>query len=90
MVTLTVALLGGESSGKTALATALHQTLQDTHGIRSAVVPEHLIEDVKGLEIVEGKPLGVPVYLQYFKQPYYSKLHQSVVQVLRTSISNGL
>ncbi|WP_439607764.1 AAA family ATPase [Hydrogenophaga sp.] len=42
MVTLTVALLGGESSGKTALATALHQTLHDTHGIRSAVVPEHL------------------------------------------------
>lgn len=42
MVTLTVALLGGESSGKTALATALHQTLHDAHGIRSAVVPEHL------------------------------------------------
>jgi HTH-type transcriptional repressor of NAD biosynthesis genes len=42
MVTLTVALLGGESSGKTALATALHQTLHDAHGIHSAVVPEHL------------------------------------------------
>lgn len=42
MVTLMVALLGGESSGKTALATSLQQTLNDIHGIRSAVVHEHL------------------------------------------------
>lgn len=59
-------------------------------GLGQAVVPEHLIENVKGLTIVEGKALEIPVYLQYFKQPFYSKLHQSVVQVLSTSISDGL
>ena len=38
---LTVALLGGESSGTTTLATALHTALT-THGLRSTLVPEHL------------------------------------------------
>jgi HTH-type transcriptional repressor of NAD biosynthesis genes len=37
-----VALLGGESSGKTSLATALHRVLNEQHGIRTACVPEHL------------------------------------------------
>lgn len=37
-----VALLGGESSGKTTLATALHRVLDEQHGIRTACVPEHL------------------------------------------------
>lgn len=37
-----VALLGGESSGKTTLATALHRVLNEQHGIRAACVPEHL------------------------------------------------
>ena len=37
-----VALLGGESSGKTTLATALHRVLNERHGIRTVCVPEHL------------------------------------------------
>lgn len=37
-----VALLGGESSGKTTLATALHRVLNEQHGIRTTCVPEHL------------------------------------------------
>ena len=37
----TVALLGGESSGKSTLAQALHGALQ-AQGLHSALVPEHL------------------------------------------------
>ncbi|AOW13763.1 hypothetical protein LPB72_01990 [Hydrogenophaga crassostreae] len=37
-----VCLLGGESSGKTTLSRALHQCLTSTHGLRVALVPEHL------------------------------------------------
>lgn len=59
-------------------------------GLGQAVVPEHLSRGIKGLTIVEGKALEVPVYLQYFKQPFYSKLHQSVVQVLSNSIAKNL
>ncbi|MCW5653598.1 ATP-binding protein [Hydrogenophaga sp.] len=38
----TVALLGGESSGKTTLATGLQKQLQDLHGLRAVLVPEYL------------------------------------------------
>lgn len=37
-----VALLGGESSGKSTLALALQHRLQAEHGLRVALVPEHL------------------------------------------------
>jgi len=42
MAAITVALLGGESSGKTTLATALHRVLNEQHGIRTTCVSEHL------------------------------------------------
>lgn len=38
----TVALLGGESSGKSTLAQALERHLNDIHGLRAVCVPEHL------------------------------------------------
>jgi len=37
-----VALLGGESSGKSTLATALQRQLNEIHGLRAICVPEHL------------------------------------------------
>ncbi len=37
-----IALLGGESSGKSTLALALQQRLQAEHGLQVAVVPEYL------------------------------------------------
>ena len=37
-----VCLLGGESSGKTSLANALHDALTQRHGLRVILVPEHL------------------------------------------------
>lgn len=41
-MTLTVTLLGGESSGKSSLAQALRQSLNEDLGIRAVCVPEHL------------------------------------------------
>lgn len=37
-----VALLGGESSGKSTLASALQRHLDDIHGLQAVCVPEHL------------------------------------------------
>ena len=37
-----ITLLGGESCGKSTLAKALHQCLSQQHGLRVALVPEHL------------------------------------------------
>lgn len=37
-----VALLGGESSGKSTLAAALERHLTENHGLRAVCVPEHL------------------------------------------------
>jgi nicotinamide riboside kinase len=41
-VTLTVTLLGGESTGKSSLAHALQAHLEQADGLRSRLVPEHL------------------------------------------------
>jgi HTH-type transcriptional regulator, transcriptional repressor of NAD biosynthesis genes len=39
---VSVALLGGESSGKSTLAAALERHLAENHGLRAVCVPEHL------------------------------------------------
>lgn len=52
-------------------------------GLGRAVVPRHLIEDDTSIRIVNEKELTVPVYLNYYAQPYYSKLHQLVVKTLQ-------
>ncbi|HMN92298.1 MAG TPA: ATP-binding protein [Hydrogenophaga sp.] len=39
---LTVCLLGGESTGKSTLAEALHRHLTERHGMAVSLVPEHL------------------------------------------------
>ncbi len=45
-----------------------------------AVLPHHLIRQEPDLRIVRGyKPLKVPVMLQYFRQPYYPRLQQSLI-----------
>lgn len=52
-------------------------------GLGRAVLPRHLIEGEGTLRVVEGyKILRSPVYLHYFKQPYYSRLHGELIQVL--------
>ena len=46
------------------------------HGFGKAVLPLHLIENETGLEIMDPKKtLKVSVYLQFFVQPFYRRLH---------------
>lgn len=48
-----------------------------------AVLPKHIIRGMKDLKIIKGyKPLWVPLRVQYFRQPYYSRLHMSIVETL--------
>jgi DNA-binding transcriptional LysR family regulator len=52
-------------------------------GLGRAVLPLHLIRDQRGIIRDPGfKPIKSPVYLHYYQQPYYSKLHAEVIQVL--------
>ena len=48
-----------------------------------AVLPKHLLRGTTDLKIVKGfKPLKMPLQIQYFRQPYYSKLHTTVVDLI--------
>lgn len=52
-------------------------------GLGRAVLPIHLIANDKDLQIVNPKIfLQTEVYLNFFKQPYYSNLHQRVLKEL--------
>ncbi len=47
------------------------------HGIGRAVVPLHLVEGTKGIEVVKGyKSLKVPIYLNYYSQAFYTDLQK--------------
>ena len=52
-------------------------------GLGRAVMSKHLIEDNSKVKIVKGyKKYLRDVTLNYFEQPYYSKLHQEIVSQL--------
>lgn len=52
-------------------------------GLGRAVVPLHLLKGQTGIRIVKKlKSLEKRVYLYYFKQPDYSKLHDAIVKIL--------
>ena len=52
-------------------------------GMGKAVLPLHLIANEKEVELVApNKTLSVPVVLQYYEQPVYSRLHQEAVATL--------
>lgn len=54
-------------------------------GIGQAVLPRHLVNGEKDLEVVdENRVLRIPVWLHYLHQPYYSRLHQEVRAALET------
>ncbi|HWU44135.1 MAG TPA: LysR family transcriptional regulator [Bdellovibrio sp.] len=51
------------------------------NGYGKAILPMHLIENEKDLEVLEPKRvLKVPVYLQFYSQPYYRKVHAAFLK----------
>jgi DNA-binding transcriptional LysR family regulator len=52
-------------------------------GLGRAVMPRHLIKNIKDIRVVEGyKSYAVDVVLHYYQQPFYSKMHQAVIKQL--------
>jgi DNA-binding transcriptional LysR family regulator len=50
-------------------------------GLGKAVLPKHLIKDFKDLEIDPvAKPMKIPIVLHYYRQPYYSILHHTLMK----------
>lgn len=48
-----------------------------------AILAKHLIKGISDIRACKGfKPLKIPVYLQYFHQPYYAQLHSRAVDCL--------
>lgn len=73
--------------------------LDDIHGVLagvksgygSAILPQHLIKGHKDLQIVDSKKiLQVSVFLIFFKQPYYRKIHTKFLEEVTKSFSNVL
>ena len=53
------------------------------NGYGQAVLPRHLVEDDKDLEVLfEGKSVRTPVYLHFFKQPFYRPAHSQILEAL--------
>jgi DNA-binding transcriptional LysR family regulator len=60
-------------------------------GVGRAVVPRHLIRDIKGIEVVKGyQPLRVPVYLSYYTQAFYTELQARVIDAIKTGAPSYL
>ncbi len=60
-------------------------------GLGRAVIPRHIAEAEKRLEIVKGfQTVKVPVHLQYFKQPFYTQLHATIVEALTKRAGKAL
>ncbi len=61
------------------------------YGYGKAIVPLHLIENENSLEIVEpSRVLKVSVYLQYFIQPYYRKIHTVLIDEIHSYFKENL
>lgn len=61
------------------------------HGYGKAVLPIHLIEDDSSLEIIEPKrKLRVAVYLQFYIQPYYRKIHSEFIDSIKKVFGENL
>jgi DNA-binding transcriptional LysR family regulator len=61
------------------------------NGYGKAVLPKHLIQDEKDLKIIDPKKiLKVSVYLQFFRQPFYRKIHPLVIKELTNHFQKEL
>ncbi len=60
-------------------------------GLGKAVMSEHLVAGNDKIKIAKGfKRYKVDVVLHYYHQPFYSKLHQSVIELLMKNCSSFL
>lgn len=60
-------------------------------GMGRAVVPKHLIHSQSDFEAIEPSVvLEIPVYLYFFTQPYYSKLHAKIVEAITSQAAKFL
>jgi DNA-binding transcriptional LysR family regulator len=60
-------------------------------GMGRAVLPKHLAEQHPSLEVDRSfKAVESPVFLNFYRQPYYSKLHAVVQGVLQTQLKAQL
>ena len=75
------------------------QYLDDVHGLiqgvrhklGQAVLPLHLVQDQNDFQVVNpNQVLEIPVYLYFYSQPYYSKMHDKVVDNLTTTFKKYL
>lgn len=58
-------------------------------GLGRAVMSEHLIRQNKKIKIIKGyKKYYRDITLNYYDQPYYSKLHQAICQEIQNKASN--
>jgi DNA-binding transcriptional LysR family regulator len=56
-----------------------------------AVVPWHLITDNKSVRVVKGfKSLESPVYCCFYKQPFYAKLHEAILNDISRNVPTRL
>lgn len=61
------------------------------NGIGQGVVPSHLLKKEYPVRIVDTfKTMKTPVVLNYFSQPYYSKLQHTVIDALKNNCSTHL
>lgn len=70
----------------------IHGLIQGVeHRLGKAVLPMHLVKGRANFEIVDkDQVLEVPVYLYYYHQPYYSKLHDHVISTLKVTFESAL
>lgn len=60
-------------------------------GLGRAVMPRHLIKNQKNIRPLKGqKEMITPVYLYVLKQPFYSKLHERVIEELKEKLHSFL
>jgi DNA-binding transcriptional LysR family regulator len=56
-------------------------------GLGQAIIPLHMLKHYKSLKVVKGeRKLKVPIYLCFLKQPFYSKLHQATIDIIKQNI----
>lgn len=61
------------------------------NGYGKAVLPRHLVENEKSLEIIDSKKvLKVPVYLQFFVQAYYRNIHNQFLAEVSAHFKQNL